>query len=119
MTQFVKNAKYKEVISMAIEHMTTYNTIAIARAFTGDLFILDADDGVISVIDGCFLGDNGFKNEVKIPIEKGIYKCQCQVSGSSNGDDFSIEILNAERISYSMLKEIPQSDNIAQFKETT
>jgi hypothetical protein len=97
--------------------MTTYNTIVIARAFSGDLFILDADDGVINVIDGCFLGDNGFKNEVKIPIEKGIYKCQCQVSGSSNGDDFSIEILNAERISYSILKEIPQSDNIAQSKE--
>lgn len=94
--------------------MTTYNTIVIARAFSGDLFILDADDGVINVIDGCFLEDNGFKDEVKIPIEKGIYKCQCQVNGNCNGDDFSIEILNAERISYSILKEIPQqSDNIA------
>ena len=77
--------------------MTVETHVRIARAFNGDLFIVNADENITTALNGCSLEDNRIKGEEKIPVQEGIYNCNCHAIYYNN-DQFYIEIFHASRV---------------------
>lgn len=83
---------------------TEYFTAIVARSKIpySDLMILDVDDNMVDVFDGCWCSDNGFRNMDVIPNIPGVWKVYCKLywddgkmpMSESIDQEFDVTILN-------------------------